>query len=100
LAIRFFFFFNFHSFFNFQIINFKTCQENAEMFPLGADGQMLPSEIDYIETWKGMEHVTTKGLTKSIGLSNFNSQQVKRVLDHCTIRPVCNQVIFINSVFY
>ncbi len=41
-----------------------------------------------------MEAVAAKGLTKSIGLSNFNSQQVKRVLYHCTIKPVCNQVLY------
>jgi len=59
------------------------------------DGYEISSDIDYLETWRGMEHVATKGLTKSIGLSNFNSQQVKRILDNCTIRPVCHQVTLI-----
>ena len=35
--------------------------------------------------------MVAKGKTKSIGLSNFNIQQVKDVLAACKIRPVCNQ---------
>ena len=35
--------------------------------------------------------MVAKGKTKSIGLSNFNVQQIKDVLAVCKIRPVCNQ---------
>lgn len=49
-------------------------------------------DYDYVETWKGMEECVRLGLAKSIGLSNFNSQQVERVLEAATIKPVMNQV--------
>jgi len=49
-------------------------------------------DYDYINTWKGMEECVQLGLTKSIGLSNFNSKQVQRVLDNSTIKPVMNQI--------
>lgn len=49
-------------------------------------------DYDYAETWKGMEECVKLGLTKSIGLSNFNSKQVERILNNCTIKPVMNQV--------
>lgn len=49
-------------------------------------------DYDYVETWKGMEECVTLGLTKGIGLSNFNEKQVQRVLDMATIKPVMNQV--------
>jgi hypothetical protein len=39
-----------------------------------------------------MEECVKLGLTKSIGLSNFNSQQIQRILDNATIKPVVNQV--------
>lgn len=45
-----------------------------------------------METWEALEDCVDKGLTKSIGLSNFNSQQVDRVLQHARIKPVVNQV--------
>lgn len=49
-------------------------------------------DYDYVETWKGMEECVRLGLTKSIGLSNFNSKQITRVLQNATIKPVMNQV--------
>ncbi|XP_050311287.1 aldo-keto reductase family 1 member B1-like [Anthonomus grandis grandis] len=47
---------------------------------------------DFCETWKGMEECVDLGLTKSIGLSNFNSKQVQKILDSARIKPVMNQV--------
>lgn len=49
---------------------------------------------DYVNTWKGMEDCVKEGLTKSIGVSNFNSKQIQRVLDAAKIKPVMNQVLF------
>lgn len=67
-------------------------QENTETFPKDADGKFIYSDVDYLETWKALEHCANLGLTKSIGVSNFNSQQLKRILDNATIKPVVNQV--------
>lgn len=39
-----------------------------------------------------MEKVAKQGLAKSIGISNFNKQQIERVLKIATIPPVNNQV--------
>lgn len=50
------------------------------------------SDVDYTETWKGMEECVNQGLAKSIGVSNFNSEQIKRVLDMAKIKPANNQV--------
>ncbi|XP_055383580.1 aldo-keto reductase family 1 member B1-like [Condylostylus longicornis] len=54
-------------------------------FPVGMD-------FDYLDTWKAMEKLVPLGLTKSIGISNFNSEQTKRIVENCTIKPVTNQV--------
>lgn len=48
--------------------------------------------MDYLETWSGMEECVNKNLVKNIGVSNFNSQQVERLLASAKIKPVCNQV--------
>jgi len=44
-------------------------------------------EIGILDTWKGMEAVCNAKLTRAIGLSNFNAEQVQRVFDHSTIKP-------------
>lgn len=50
------------------------------------------SDVDFVDTWKAMEELVRKGMVRSIGLSNFNSEQVGRILKSCTIKPVMNQV--------
>lgn len=49
-------------------------------------------DIDYLETWQAMEHLVDIGLVKSIGVSNFNSEQILRLVDFARIKPVVNQV--------
>lgn len=39
-----------------------------------------------------MEKLVDLGLTRSIGVSNFNSEQVDRILSMARIKPVTNQV--------
>lgn len=52
------------------------------------------SDVDYVDTWKALEETVNKGLTKSIGLSNFNKRQIERILEIATIKPVNNQVSY------
>ena len=67
-------------------------QEGDSLLPVDEKGNILTNDVDYVDTWKAMEECVELGLTKSIGLSNFNSAQIQRVLDVATIRPVVNQV--------
>ncbi|XP_071448243.1 aldo-keto reductase family 1 member B1-like isoform X2 [Hetaerina americana] len=67
-------------------------QEGGDLFPKDENDKVLYSDIDYVETWKGMEACVTEGLAKSIGLSNFNSKQIERVLAAAKIKPAVNQV--------
>jgi len=41
---------------------------------------------------QGLEQCVDLGLTKSIGISNFNSKQLQRLLDNCRIVPANIQV--------
>lgn len=50
------------------------------------------NDLDYVDTWKSMEEALKLGLTKSIGVSNFNEAQLERLLASSKVRPVCNQV--------
>lgn len=57
-----------------------------------SEGEAAFSDVDYLETWEGMEECVRLNLAKSIGVSNFNAEQIDRVLKHCTIKPVVNQI--------
>jgi len=39
-----------------------------------------------------MEKLVENGLTKSIGVSNFNKNQIQQILEVATVKPVNNQV--------
>lgn len=47
---------------------------------------------DYVETWRGMIEAKSLGLTKSIGLSNFNKEQISRLLEQGLKKPAALQV--------
>jgi aldehyde reductase len=66
--------------------------EGEGNFPVDADGKTKLSDVDYLDTWKGMEAVKKAGLAKSIGVSNFNREQLERVLANCEIPPSMNQI--------
>lgn len=67
-------------------------KEGDGLFPKNPDDTLIMSNADYVDTWKSMESLVSKGLTKNIGVSNFNSEQLERLLKNCTIKPVTNQV--------
>lgn len=50
------------------------------------------SDVDYLDTWQAMEKLQEKGLVKNIGVSNFNSEQLARLLANCKIKPIHNQI--------
>ncbi len=41
--------------------------------------------------FKAMEEQVQAGKTRFIGLSNFNINQIKDILQIATIKPICNQ---------
>lgn len=42
--------------------------------------------------WKAMEEFVEQGKVKSIGISNFNIEDTKNILEHGKIKPVVNQI--------
>lgn len=74
-------------------------ESDTELLPVGADGIVIDGKIDYLEAWQGLEDCVKAGLVKSIGISNFNTKQIERLLGSATIKPVTNQVEpFINEL--
>ena len=69
--------------------------DDVNLYPDSAEGGnvALKTTPDALkQTWLGMQDVKEKGLTKSIGVSNFNESQVENILSFCKVKPVMNQV--------
>ncbi|XP_037907961.1 1,5-anhydro-D-fructose reductase-like [Hermetia illucens] len=72
-------------------VGYKFIDDN-HLLPKDEAGTLQLSDYDYLDTYKAMEKLVKKGWVKSIGISNFNSEQTDRVLQNCEIKPVTNQV--------
>ncbi|KAK4882818.1 hypothetical protein RN001_006137 [Aquatica leii] len=66
-------------------------KEGDDLNPAGPNG-IIPTDYDYVDTWKEIEKLYKKGYAKSIGISNFNKKQIDRILEVATIIPVTNQI--------
>lgn len=53
---------------------------------------IVDEESSLLDVWRKMEEMVDLGLTRSIGVSNFNQSQIQRILDNCRIPPAVLQV--------
>lgn len=61
-------------------------------FPKERDDFYTYEEVPIGETWKAMQELKAKGLAKHIGVSNFNQDKLKEVLELDGQTPEMNQV--------
>jgi len=49
------------------------------------------TNVDIEETWRAMENLVKDGLVKNIGVSNFEIEEIQRILKINTVPIACNQ---------
>ena len=52
----------------------------------------VPSENKFVDTWKALIEARDNGKAKSIGVSNFREQDLKRIVDETGVVPALNQI--------
>jgi 2,5-diketo-D-gluconate reductase A len=52
----------------------------------------VPSQDRYVETWKAFIDMQAEGLTRSIGVSNFQPDHLRRIVDETGVTPAVNQI--------
>jgi diketogulonate reductase-like aldo/keto reductase len=52
----------------------------------------VPAHDRYVETWKAFIEMQEEGLTRSIGVSNFQPAHLRRLIDETGVTPSINQV--------
>ncbi|OWK03067.1 hypothetical protein Celaphus_00007643, partial [Cervus elaphus hippelaphus] len=73
---------------------FYTSKPGEQILPTDEDGKLMLDSVDLCHTWEALEKCKDAGLTKSIGVSNFNHKQLEKILNKPGLKykPVCNQV--------
>ncbi len=51
-----------------------------------------PAKDNYVEAWKAMIELQKQGLTKSIGVCNFQESHLKKLIEETGVSPVVNQI--------
>lgn len=73
----------------------KTGMEYVDLYLLHAP--FIDEEkygFDIVGAWKYMETLFKQGKAKNIGVSNFNVDDLEKILKSCEIKPVVNQIEF------
>ena len=85
-------------YFDLYLIHFPVALEYVDpsvRYPPGwqyEGDEIRPSKATIQETWKAMEGLVGKGLSKSIGISNFQGQLIYDLLRFAEIRPATLQI--------
>jgi 2,5-diketo-D-gluconate reductase A len=52
----------------------------------------VPSQDEYVETWKALVELQKDGVTRAIGVSNFQPAHLDRIVEETGVTPAVNQV--------
>ncbi|XP_055287504.1 prostaglandin F synthase 1-like [Moschus berezovskii] len=83
------------SYVDLYLIHFPAALKPGEdPIPKDTHGNIAFDTVDLCTIWEALEKCKDAGLTKSIGVSNFNHKQLEKILNKPGLKykPVCNQV--------
>ncbi|WP_339717938.1 aldo/keto reductase [Cyclobacterium amurskyense] len=74
------------------LIHWPISLKSGVTFPKDGNDFLDYKTVPLTDTWKGMEALKEKGLTKHIGVSNFNKAKLSEIIGACQVVPEMNQI--------
>jgi alcohol dehydrogenase (NADP+) len=74
------------------LMHWSVALKPESQFPKSGDDFLSQDLAPIQKTWKAMEELVDKGLTKHIGVANFNINNLEKLREVATIKPEMNQV--------
>lgn len=74
------------------LIHWPVHQINSSIYPASGKDYIAFDQLPIDTTWKAMEDLVAKGLTKHIGVSNFSVEKLKYLVQNSEIKPEMNQI--------
>jgi alcohol dehydrogenase (NADP+) len=74
------------------LIHWPVPQKPGVWIPKSPDDMYTLEEVPLATTWAAMEGLVEAGLTRHIGVSNFNTRHLRDIMAAARIRPEMNQI--------
>ncbi len=74
------------------LIHWPVSHQHGIKIAKDVSEQIPREQLPISETWQAMEALVKEGLVRQIGVSNFNSKKLNRLMDSSSISPCVNQV--------
>lgn len=78
-------------YFDLYLIHWPIAVERGVEWAQNEEEYLAEEEAPIEDTWTGMEDCMAEGMTKHIGVSNFNINKLKIILEECMDPPEVNQ---------
>lgn len=69
-----------------------TFKRGPDPFPRDVSGKMQHGETTFLDTWKAMQELVTKGKARNIGVSNFCQAEIQELITKSNTVPAVHQM--------
>ncbi len=74
------------------LIHWPIVLKPEVLYPEKGSDLLSLAQVPLLDTWKGMQDIHSKGLSKNIGVSNFSIKKIKHLIEGSGVTPSVNQI--------